>query len=73
MAANLGFRVTVVSDATATFERTGPDGTRYDADVMHRVALASLHGEFAEVLESAAVLQAWAPLPLAARSKTDAS
>lgn len=45
-AAGLGFAVTVVEDATATFDRVGPDGTRYDADIAHRVALACLHGEF---------------------------
>lgn len=50
MAANLGFEVVVVSDATATFERTGPDGVHYPAEQMHRLALASLHGEFARVL-----------------------
>lgn len=49
MAANLGFDVTVVSDATATFGRTGPDGEYYDADTIHRLALVSLHGEFAAV------------------------
>ena len=49
MAGNLGFEVTVVDDATATFERTGPDGVRYSAEQMHRLALASLHGEFAQV------------------------
>jgi nicotinamidase-related amidase len=49
MAANLGFAAIVVEDATATFERRGPDGTHYSADLMHRVALASLHGEFAIV------------------------
>lgn len=49
MAANLGFAVTVVEDATATFERRGPDGTHYSAELMHRSALASLHGEFARV------------------------
>lgn len=49
MAGNLGFSVTVVEDATATFERVGPDGVHYSADVMHRAALASLHGEFATV------------------------
>jgi nicotinamidase-related amidase len=49
MAGNLGFAVTVVEDATATFERRGPDGAHYSADLMHRVALASLHGEFATV------------------------
>jgi nicotinamidase-related amidase len=49
MAANLGFAVTVVSDATATFERRGPDGTHYDAALVHGVELATLHGEFATV------------------------
>jgi nicotinamidase-related amidase len=49
MAGNLGFTVTVVEDATATFERRGPDGAHYDADLMHRITLASLHGEFATV------------------------
>lgn len=49
MAGNLGFTVTVVEDATATFERRGPDGTHYSADLMHRAALASLHDEFATV------------------------
>lgn len=52
MAANLGFTTCVVEDATATFERTGPDGRRYPADEVHRVALASLHEEFARVLRT---------------------
>ena len=58
MAGNLGFNVTVVEDATATFERRGPDGTHYSADLMHRVALASLHGEFATVRPSHDILNA---------------
>ena len=56
MAGNLGFDVVVVEDATATFERTGPDGVKYSADQMHRLALASLHGEFAQVQAAADVL-----------------
>lgn len=50
MAGNLGFATVVVADATATFDRTGPDGRRYDAETVHDVALASLHGEFATVV-----------------------
>ena len=46
MAANLGFDVTLISDATATFDRQGHDGVLYSADEMHRVNLASLNGEF---------------------------
>ncbi|MEZ4585298.1 MAG: cysteine hydrolase family protein [Gemmatimonadales bacterium] len=57
-AANLGFEVTVAEDATATHERTGPDGARIDAERMHRVSLASLHGEFATVRRTAELLAA---------------
>jgi nicotinamidase-related amidase len=56
MAGNLGFEVVVVEDATATFERTGPNGVRYSAEQMHHIALASLHGEFAQVKSSRDVL-----------------
>ncbi len=56
MAANLGFAVTLVDDATATFDRRGPDGSRFDAETMHRTALASPHGEFATVSDTATVL-----------------
>lgn len=56
MAGNLGFTVTVVEDATATFERHGADGTHYSADLVHRVALASLHGEFATVRSAQDIL-----------------
>ena len=56
MAANLGFKVTLVSDATATFDRAGHDGTIYSADEMHRVNLASLNGEFCEVRTSQELL-----------------
>lgn len=58
MAGNLGFAVTLVEDATATFERLGPDGAHYSADIMHRAALASLHGEFATVRSTEDILAA---------------
>ena len=47
MAGNLGFETWVVSDATATFDRDG-----FDAETMHRTALASLSGEFATVVDT---------------------
>ncbi len=56
MAGNLGFTAYVVSDATATFDRTSPDGRRYDATTVHDLALASLHGEFATVVTTADAL-----------------
>ncbi|WP_336359087.1 cysteine hydrolase family protein [Haladaptatus sp. ZSTT2] len=56
MAENLGFTVFVVADATATHERTGYDGTTYEADESHALALAHLNGEFATVLDTEALL-----------------
>jgi hypothetical protein len=47
MASNLGFSTAIVSDATATFERVGPDGRQWTAEEMHASALASLSEEFA--------------------------
>lgn len=56
MASDLGFSVIVVADATATYERVGPDGLEYDAELIHRVELAALNGEFASVKNSAEIL-----------------
>ena len=56
MAANLGFAVTLVSDATATHERIGPDGVHHSAEAMHQLALASLHEEFATIRSTAQAL-----------------
>jgi nicotinamidase-related amidase len=52
MAANLGFRVTLVSDGTATFNRKGSKGENYPAELVHEVSLASLNNEFAQVLST---------------------
>ena len=56
MAANLGFETWVLGDAMATFARRTPDGELISAEDMHRVELASLHDEFAEVLPTADAL-----------------
>lgn len=56
MAENRGFDVTVVADATATFDRSF-DGERFDAETIHRTALASLEGEFATVTRTAELLE----------------
>lgn len=56
MATNLGFRVTLISDATATFDRTGYDGTLYAADDIHRINLVSLNGEFCAVRKTEEIL-----------------
>lgn len=56
-ASDLGFEVTLVADATATFDRLGYDGVIYRAEAIHNIHLASLHGEFCTVRSTAAVLQ----------------
>jgi nicotinamidase-related amidase len=48
MAGNLGFETWFVSDATATHARG-----EFDAETIHRTALASIDEEFCEVLDSA--------------------
>jgi nicotinamidase-related amidase len=58
MAGNLGFRTYLVGDATATFDRVGPDGRPHRAEEVHAISLASLHGEFATVVDTAAALRA---------------
>ena len=57
MAGNLGFTTYVISDATATFDNTGPNGKRYPSELLHDVALADLHGEFATVIDTKTALE----------------
>ena len=56
MAANLGFEVYVASDAIAAFELAGPEGKRYSAEEVHSISLATLHEEFATVVDSKVLL-----------------
>jgi len=56
MAGNLGFNAYLVEDAIAAFEITGPDGKRYSPEEVHAISLATLHGEFATVVDSKALL-----------------
>jgi hypothetical protein len=56
MAGNLGFETWVLADAVATFARKAPDGELIPAETMHRTALASLDGEFADVMDTGAAV-----------------
>lgn len=49
---NLGHTVLFALDATHTFDRTAPDGTRVTADELARVTATNLHGEFATVVRT---------------------
>lgn len=62
MAGNLGFSPIVIADATATFNRVSYDGQEFSAETVHACALASLHGEFAKVMNTADLLRAVQPL-----------
>lgn len=56
MATNLGFKAVIPADAVVAYDRKGYDGTVHPAELIHRTALASLHGEFAVVVDSSALL-----------------
>ena len=52
MAANYGYNVLLVSDATATFNKIGLMNKVYDSELIHQTALASLKDEFATIISS---------------------
>ncbi len=56
MAGDLGYTTFLVADATAAFEKVGPDGEKISAETMHGVELACLQGEFATVAKSESII-----------------
>ena len=56
-AGNLGFRTSVVSDATFAFDKTDYTGTRRAAAEVHATSLANLDGEYAQILSAEQVLR----------------
>lgn len=56
VAGNLGYDTTFVIDATHTFDRPGLDGVMIPADHLAAVTAANLHGEFAEVTTTGALV-----------------
>ncbi|ULQ57087.1 cysteine hydrolase [Flavihumibacter rivuli] len=52
MAGNYGYETFLVADACATFNKVGADGQNYPAELIHDTALASLHNEFAIVMNT---------------------
>ena len=55
-AADLGFKSFLISDATATYAKTGIDGKFYEAELIHQISLASLREEFATIMTTADLL-----------------
>jgi nicotinamidase-related amidase len=58
MAGNLGYRTYLVADATATVDRLDLDGRLWRAEEVQALTLANLHGEYATVTDTAALLAA---------------
>lgn len=58
VAANLGYRTIVIGDACACFDLKDADGSVIAADAIQRAHLATLRAEFAQVVESDAVIEA---------------
>lgn len=56
MAGNYGYDTVVVSDATAAFRSKALNGEAIPAQLVHEVSLATLNGEFAEVLPTGDIL-----------------
>ncbi len=56
MAGNLGFHTYLVADATATFDRKGPDGVLHTANEIQAMTLTNLHEEFATIVTTAELL-----------------
>ena len=57
MAGNYGYDTLLIADATATFDRIGINGEKFDSELIHQTTLASLHNEFAEVITTEKLLE----------------
>lgn len=63
-AGNLGYDTYLAHDACAAGNRAGPDGQMFDAEQVHAMSVANLHGEFCTAIlscEAIALLDADAP------------
>ncbi|MGK0399611.1 MAG: nicotinamidase-related amidase [Gammaproteobacteria bacterium] len=52
MAGNLGFDTYLVEDACATTNRIDLDGVDHEPEIVHRMAVASMHGEFCTAIST---------------------
>lgn len=57
MAANMGYEIVVIADATATFDQIGFTGEKFPSELVHQVSLASLNGEFGAIMTTAEILK----------------
>ena len=52
-AGNMGYDTYLAHDACAAGNRRGADGGEFDADLVHRLSVANLHGEFCTAVDTA--------------------
>ena len=57
MAGNYGYDNLLIADATATFDRIGINGEKFDSELIHQTSLASLNDEFAKVMTTDKLLE----------------
>jgi nicotinamidase-related amidase len=57
MAGNMGYDTYLIDDACACTNRVGPDGTDYDAELIHNTSIANLNGEFCTALITETTLE----------------
>jgi isochorismate hydrolase len=57
MAGNLGFDTYLAGDACATTNRVGMDGVDRDPELVHAMAVTSMHGEFCTALSTPDLLR----------------
>jgi len=57
MAGNMGYDTYLIDDACSCTNRLGPDGTDYDAELIHATTIANLHGEFCTALTTENALE----------------
>ena len=56
MAVNYGYDIYLVADAITIFDKVGITGERFDGELIHQTALASLKDEFVTIVDKAELL-----------------
>jgi nicotinamidase-related amidase len=56
-AGNMGYDVYLAHDACAAGNRAAFDGSNFDAETVHRMSVANLHGEFCTAVDSADLIK----------------
>lgn len=55
-AGNMGYDVYLAHDACAAGNRAGMSGDEFDADLVHKMSVANMHGEFCTAVDSAGLV-----------------